>query len=80
MRYRLVTTIDDGASALTRIQNKIGNLNAASRPSENMKIKALLASLRPEYEFIMVRIDISDTTKYKNVVIKLKKAKARLMG
>ena len=63
MRYRLVTTIDDGASALTRIQNEIGNLKLLFKPSENMKIEVLLASLGPEYEFILAGIDISDTTK-----------------
>jgi hypothetical protein len=80
MRYRLVTTIDDGASALTRIQNEIGNLKTASRPSEGMKIEALLASLGPEYEFIVAGIDVSDTTKYEDVVAKLRKAEARLKG
>jgi hypothetical protein len=80
MRYRLVTIIDDSVSAFTRIQNKIGNLNIASRPSENIKIKALLASLGPEYEFIVVGINISDITRYKNVVAKLKKTEARLKG
>jgi hypothetical protein len=80
MRYRLVTTIDDGASALTRIQNEIGNLKTTSRPSEDMKIEALLASLGPEYEFIVAGIDVSDTTKYEDVVAKLRKAEARLKG
>ena len=80
MRYRLVTTIDDGASALTRIQNEIGNLKLASRPSEDMKIEALLASLGPEYEFTVAGIDVSDTTKYEDVVAKLRKAEARLKG
>jgi hypothetical protein len=45
-----------------------------------MKIEALLASLGPEYEFIIARIDVSDTTIYKDVVAKLKKAEARLKG
>jgi hypothetical protein len=80
MRYRLVTTIDDGASTLTRIQNEIGNLKTASMPSEDMKIEALLASLGPEYEFIVAGIDVSDTTKYEDVVAKLRKAEARLKG
>jgi hypothetical protein len=80
MRYRLVTTIDDGASALTRIQNEIGNLKTTSMPSEDMKIEALLASLGPEYEFIVAGIDVSETTKYEDVVAKLRKAEARLKG
>jgi hypothetical protein len=80
MRYRLVITIDDGASAFTRIQNEIGNLRTASRPSDDIKIEALLASLGPEYEFIIAGIDVSDTTRYKDVVAKLRKAEARLKG
>jgi len=80
MRYRLTTTIDDGASALTRIQNEIRNLKATSKLSEDMMIEALLVSLGPEYEFIVAGIDISDTTKYEDVVAKLRKAEARLEG
>jgi hypothetical protein len=80
MRYRLVMTIDDGASALTRIWNEIGNLKTTSRPSEDMKIEALLASLGPEYEFIVAGLDVSNTTKYEDVVTKLRKAEARLRG
>jgi hypothetical protein len=45
-----------------------------------MKIKALLASLGLEYKSIIVRIDVSDMTKYKDVVAKLKKARARIKG
>lgn len=80
MRYRLVTTIDDGASTLTRIQNEIGNLKVLSKPSDDMKIEALLASLGPEYESTVAGIDVSDTTKYEDVVAKLRKAEARLKG
>jgi len=80
MRYRLVTTIDDSASALIRIQNEIGNLKVSSKPSEDMNIEALLASLGPEYEFIVAGIDVSDTTKYEDVIAKLRKAEARPKG
>jgi hypothetical protein len=45
-----------------------------------MKIEALLASLGPEYEFIVSGIDVSDTTIYEDVVAKLRKAEARLKG
>jgi hypothetical protein len=51
-----------------------------SRPNDDIKIKALLANLRPEYEFIIAEIDINDMIKYKNVVTKLRKAEARLKG
>jgi hypothetical protein len=77
MRYRLVTTIGNG---FTHMENEIGNLKTASRPSEGMKIDALLASLRPGCEFIVAEIDVSDTTKYEDVVAKLRKAEARLNG
>ena len=75
-RVQLVTTIDDGVSAFTRIQNEIGNLEMALRLSKDMKIEALLVSLRPEYEFIVAGIDVSDTTKYEDVIAKLRKAEA----
>jgi chlorite dismutase len=52
----------------------------ALKPSEDIKIKALLASLGPEYEFIIIGIDVSDITIYKDVVAKLRKAEARLKG
>jgi hypothetical protein len=80
MRYRLIIIINDGASAFTRIQNKIKNLRTALRFNDDIKIKALLANPRPEYEFIIAGIDISDTIKYKNVVAKLRKTEARLKG
>jgi hypothetical protein len=67
-------------SAFTRIQNKIKNLRITLRSSDDIKIKALLVSLRPEYKFIIAEIDINDTIKYKNVVVKLKKAEAKLKG
>ena len=75
MRYRLVTTIDDGASALTCIQNEIGNLKVSPKPTEDMKIEALLASLGPEYESTVTGIDVRDTTKYEDVVVKIRNAR-----
>jgi hypothetical protein len=52
----------------------------ALRPSKDIKIKALLINLRLKYEFIVIRININDITIYKDVVTKLRKAKARLKG
>jgi hypothetical protein len=80
VRYRLTITIDDGVSALTRIQNEIGNLKKTSKPSENIKIETLLASLGLKYKFIIAEIDVSDLIRYEDVVTKLKKAEARLKG
>jgi hypothetical protein len=45
-----------------------------------MKIEALLASLGPEYEFIVAGIDASDTIKFEDVVAKPRKAETRLKG
>jgi hypothetical protein len=45
-----------------------------------MKIEALLASLGPEYEFMVAGIDVSDTTKYEDVVVKLRKAEGPETG
>ena len=73
MRYRLVTTIDDGESALTRIQNEIENLKVTSRPSEDMKIETLLPSIGAKYEFTV-------QTKYEDIVAKLRKAEAQAKG
>ena len=56
----------------------MGNLKAASRPNEDMKVEALLASLGSKYKFTVTVIDVSDTTKYGDVVTKLRKAEARL--
>jgi ABC-type uncharacterized transport system ATPase subunit len=33
IRFRLETTIDEGASKLSRIQSEIGMLNSASKPT-----------------------------------------------
>jgi hypothetical protein len=80
MRYQLVMAIDVGVSALTHIQNEIRNHKVSPKPSEDMKVEALLANLEPEYEFIVAGIDVSDTTKYEDVVAELRKAEARLNG
>jgi hypothetical protein len=40
----------------------------------------LLASLGPEYEFVVAEIDVSDTVKWEDVVAKLRKAEAKLKG
>jgi hypothetical protein len=45
-----------------------------------MKIKALLTNLRPEYEFIIIRININNIIIYEDVITKLRKAEARLKG
>jgi hypothetical protein len=39
------TTIDEGASRLTRLQSEIGTLDQASKPSDTIKTETLLAGL-----------------------------------
>src|ERR1700740_2754018 len=39
MRYRLITTIDNGILALIRILNEIGNLKVSLKPNEDMNIE-----------------------------------------
>jgi hypothetical protein len=78
IRFRLDTTIDDGASTLTRLQSEIGNLDSEAKPSDAIKTEALLAGLGPEYESTLAGLDASGTTGFEDVVAKLKKAEARL--
>ena len=82
MRFRLepTTSIDEGASTLTRIQCEIGNLKKSAQPSEDLKIEALLSALGPEYEPIIASLDSGATLVYEDVVARLRKAEARLKG
>ena len=70
--------INDTTSTLTRLQSEIGNLNNTSKPSDTIKIKTLLSSLGLEYKSILVVLKVNDTISFKNIVLKLRKAKARL--
>jgi gag-polypeptide of LTR copia-type len=78
IRFQLDTTIDEGASKLTRLQSEIGNLDSASKPSDAIKMETLLASLGPEYESTLAGLDASGTAAFEDVVARLKKAEARL--
>jgi hypothetical protein len=49
-----------------------------SKPSDAIKTETLLASLEPEYESTLAELDTSRSTAYNNIVVKLKKAEARL--
>jgi hypothetical protein len=70
--------IDEGALKLTCLQSEIGNLDSTSKPSDTIKTETLLASLGLEYEPILVELDASESTAYNDVIVKLKKAEARL--
>src|SRR5450432_2714144 len=72
------TTIDEGASKLTRLQSEIGTLDSASKPSDAIKTETLLAGLGPVYESTLVALDVSSTTKFEEIVSKLRKAETRL--
>jgi gag-polypeptide of LTR copia-type/Zinc knuckle len=78
IRFQVVTTIDDGASKLTRLQSEIGNLDDKSKPSDAIKTETLLAGLGPEYESTLAGLDASGTTGFEDVVAKLRKAEARM--
>ena len=80
IRIRLVTTIDDTASTLSRLQSEIGNLDYISKPSDAIKTETLLAGLGPEYESTLAALEVGDNTNFEDVVSKLKKAEARLKG
>jgi hypothetical protein len=55
-------------------------LDAASKPSDAIKTETLLAGLGPEYEATLVGLDVTSTTKFKDVISKLRKAETRLRG
>jgi hypothetical protein len=80
IRFRLDTTIDEGASKLSRIQSEIGMLDSASRPSDAIKTETLLAGLGPEYEATLVGLDVNATTDFEDTVSRLRKAETRLRG
>src|SRR5271155_5709390 len=42
IRFRIETTIDEGASRLNRIQQEISNLDAEAKPSNKIKTETLL--------------------------------------
>lgn len=80
MRFRLDASIDEGASKLTRLQSKIGKIDADSRPSDPIKIEALLAGLGPEYEATLAAIDASGSASFEETVSRLKRVELRLKG
>jgi hypothetical protein len=78
IRFRLDTTIDEGASKLSRIQSEIGMLDSVSKPSDAIKTETLLAGLGPKYEATLVGLDASSTADFEETVSKLRKAEARM--
>jgi hypothetical protein len=80
IKFRLDTTIDEGASKLSRIQSEIGMLDGASKPSDAIKTETLLAGLGPEYEATLVGLEASSTTGFEETVSRLRKAETRLKG
>jgi gag-polypeptide of LTR copia-type len=78
IKTRLITTIDDTTSILTRLQSEIGNLDSTSKPSDTIKIETLLAGLGLEYEPTLAALEVSNATNFEDVVSKLRKAKTRL--
>ena len=55
-------------------------LDSALKPSDAIKTETLLAGLGPEYEATLVGLDASSTADFKETVLKLRKAEARLKG
>ena len=72
------TSIDEGASKLTHLQNEIGAIDSTSRPSEAIKVQTLLASLGPEYETIRTAINASGISEFEDVVSRLRQAEDRI--
>jgi len=78
VKFRLDTTVDEGASYLTRLQSEISTLNYESRPSDTIKTETLLAGLGPEFEPTLVGLEASGTMAFEDTVSRLKKAEARI--
>jgi hypothetical protein len=78
IKFRMDTTINEGASKLIRIQSEIGMLDSASELSDAIKTETLLAGLGPEYEATLVGLDASSTADFEETVSKLKKAETRM--
>ena len=78
IRFRIDTTIDEGASRLNRLQQEISNLNDKAKPSDNIKTETLLCSLGPKYNTVQVALDIAERGTFKEVVAKLRKTELRL--
>ena len=76
----MVITIDDTTLTLTYLQSKIGNLDNTSKSSNTIKIKTLLSSLELEYKSILIVLKVSNTTSFKSIILKLRKAEIRLKG
>jgi transposase InsO family protein len=80
VKFRLDTTIDEGASRLTRLQSEIGMLDQASKPSDTIKTETLLAGLGPVYEPTLVALEAGSITKFEDIVSRLRKVEVRLKG
>src|SRR5271170_3543827 len=78
IRFRIETTIDEGASRLNRIQQEISNLDAEVKPSDKIKTETLLCGLGPEYDSIQVALDSATRGTFEEVVAKLRRAESRL--
>jgi len=78
IQFRLHTTIDEGASTLTRLQSEIGTLDSESKPSDAVKVQTLLAGLGLEYESTLAALQVSKTKKFEEVVAQLRIAETRL--
>lgn len=80
IQFRLCTTIDEGASTLTRLQSEIGILDSESKPSDAVKVQTLLAGIGSEYESTLAALQASKIRKFEEVVSQLKMAETRLRG
>jgi hypothetical protein len=80
IKFRMDTTIDEGASRLTRLQSEIGALDKDAKPSDLIKTEALLAGLGPEYEATLVALEAGSITDFEDIVSRLRKTEMRLKG
>jgi hypothetical protein len=80
MKFRMDSTIEEGASKLSRLQSEIGILKDKAQPSDDIKIEVLLGSLGPEYDATLAGLDASSTATFEDIVAKLRRAETRIRG
>ena len=80
VKFRMDTTIDEGASRLTRLQSEIGALDKDTKSSDLIKTEALLAGLGPEYKATLMALEAGSITDFEDIVSRLRKTEIRLKG
>jgi hypothetical protein len=77
IQFHVTTTIDEGASRLSHIQQEISNMDKNSKPNDKMKTQTLLCGLGPKYDFMRIALNTA-ISPFEVVVAKLRNAELRI--